>query len=989
MLDDYSKLKARTLGLGNHHRKYLHYITTHKDRLIERLEQTGRIDEVHLWSAAPDADTETAIVSEAGEDIDEKLSFLGCYFAFQLLNLNLRAVDVLRLGLSARADRYRLYRDFMLQMGIDLRRLCGAYMGRLLDLFLPVEERPEFVICGVGTRADQDDLDLGLVDDGSDRRAAFNRAIGRMQREMLRRAIPLHFHLSEHVGEQSFSASIAEYRALLDREIQDFIIITEMIGARLILGSRDLFERFTREVTGRYNYRPGGDNRFHEGYLRGMLGEVRSLLLWELRRNSVNPKRDALRIIKGIIAAKKTVFGIEETNAWDVLGRLATRDHTRRQVYEELDKALSFIEVFRFLYQLVEVQEEGILLAEDGSRARLESVAELMGYEDVGVVRAYDHLLIHYHEHVQRARELAAVLMADLRQHLEEISVFSELLRSRRTLKPAAVENDNLALRFVTALHFFRGTKYWDDVMVPMETDDAQLLRQFVDGFNSLPDHERTIWVQRYAKWGEVTILAVFRLLVLLYKRRHVVDGMPLFHELAAAFIDLISKSPDVVSRLTAVFHHDPQLINDLLLALKPEEKIRFTRIMEGQIWSEEVEVLRRQLLRFCQLHLYSSHYFKRFLERLVNRYPEYIESLDQPERLKVVAKGILARIDNLRSFEQKREELGSYYDLEFLRVGLQCMDGAPSEETNTEFTEFSDNYLQTLFDVCRQEVKQAEKDPVRTRDLLALFSAGGHGRKLAFDDDYDLIILLNSDDPEIRAYSTRIITRMNREIVRRGTMPHYRFADHFGEYVTTFSQLKSLFESDDEHVFIDMSQLMGARKLVGSSKFSEDLWHDIVQPLVIARKEQFVRQVATEIRSRRSAFASGIVSAMDVKETRGGLRDIELLLLVLMIKAELWQPVSHELLPHLLACYPGRARDLQRIFDAFHYLKRRRDIYRLTVAAEDDMLPDETGHMAKVLGYCDDPDDERGRQRLVDEFLATTAEVAGIVDSALDELGL
>ena len=171
------------------------------------------------------------------------------------------------------------------------------------------------------------------------------------------------------MGVQSFSASIPEFTKLLRSEIQDFIIITEMLGARHIVGSKTLFREFTSQVTDRYYYDPGGDNRYHEGYLRGMMGEIRGLLLRRLPGDSVHPKRDALRIIKGLLSAQKTVFGIKEVNAWRIIEELMIRDPDNRQVYTDLEDALSFIEVFRFLYQLLEVQEEEILLKEAGSRA--------------------------------------------------------------------------------------------------------------------------------------------------------------------------------------------------------------------------------------------------------------------------------------------------------------------------------------------------------------------------------------------------------------------------------------------------------------------------------------------------------------------------------------------------------------------------------------------------------------------------------------------
>jgi len=318
--------------------------------------------------------------------------------------------------------------------------------------------------------------------------------------------------------------------------------------------------------------------------------------------------------------------------------------------------------------------------------------------------------------------------------------------------------------------------------------------------------------------------------------------------------------------------------------------------------------------------------------------------------------------------------ELGSYYDLEFLRVGLECREGAPSEQINADFTEFVDNYLESLFDVCKQEVNARAPARVRTRDLLAVYAAGGHGRKLAFDDDYDLIILLDSDDPEIRSHCAKILTRMNSEIIKRGTMPQYRFAERFGNYVTTFSELKGLFDAPDEVAFIDMSQLMGARKIVGSTKFEAEFYRNIVRPY---------------IRSRHEAVDQGIISTLDIKETKGGLRDIELMLLVLMARSNLWLPVTPDLQVPLLDRLPHRADDLCVIFESFRYLKHVRDIYRLTVAAEDELLPEELGYLARILGYGETDDSERGSKKLADQLIARTGQVARIVDSMLRELKL
>ena len=73
----------------------------------------------------------------------------------------------------------------------------------------------------------------------------------------------------------------------------------------------------------------------------------------------------------------------------------------------------------------------------------------------------------------------------------------------------------------------------------------------------------------------------------------------------------------------------------------------------------------------------------------------------------------------------------------------------------------------------------------------------------LAFDDDFDLIILINSDDPIVHRYCCTIISRMHKELVKSGVLPHYRLAEYTGSYLCTFNELAQLLgDNDPERVY-------------------------------------------------------------------------------------------------------------------------------------------------------------------------------------------
>lgn len=985
MQDPCDRLVENVRLLGNHHLKYTRTIEAGKNRLIERLEAKGQIDQVHLWKSAHDVRREMDVILGVGQSLDEKLTLLGCYYALQFLHMNLRAKDVLAFNLTSTDDRYRVYREFMIQAGLAFHRLTAGYMERLLDLFVPREKLPEFVVCSVGTRADQDDIDLGIVDDGSDKRRQLNRAVGKLRNEMLKHAVGLDFYLSEHVGMKSYSASISEYRELLDREIHDFIIITEMLGAARLLGSDLLFERFKKQVTWRYHYDRYQDNRYHEGYLRGILGEIRSLLTRHVKPDSIHLKDDGLRMLKSMIYVAKTIFRIDKVNYWNILRELEIRDPRRRAIYHRMDRALTFLEVFRHLYQLYVVQQDEILLRDPTVPHNMAAVAQCMGYEDVGAIKAWDHLLTHYYEHVQQAREIAGTLLEYVTNHLKSTSVFSRLNLTAPKDK-AGRRRPNLAIDFIRASRFFRGTKFWDDVLEALEVNNSALLRRFAADLKSLDRRSRRRLVREYGVTGSLSFYAFISFLLLLAKHQRRFECQEVFEELNAAFLEAARSTEDRIAKFTRIFDRYPRLVNDYLLALREDKIAIIEKIVGGTVWQPDVRKFQRRLKHLCRLHYQNSRYFKRFFTRVVQKHPEYVKYLENTERLRQIAKGLLGTVDSLETYAEKVSALGDYYDLEFLRVGLQTLEGVPINITDSEFTEFSDTYLQVLFEACKHYVDDEIGGTVPTRDLLAVFTTGGHAREQAYDDDYDLIIILNSTDQEMRRYCDRICTRMNAEVIKRGTLPHYRFADHFGHYVTLVDELDGLFREERDDAFIDQSQILGSRMVIGSRNFWKEFEERIVEPHIFKKRKQYIREMVGEIKSRHHDRLNLRIRDIDLKEGVGGLRDIEMILLIYKAKYGLRGPVNRKLMEVLSDIDKAHGADFKVLAEAVDFLKGVRDIYRLTVSAGDVLHPEYLGRPAEILGFRE-LDEEARSELLLSVYHKYAGRVAGVVRRMLGDL--
>jgi hypothetical protein len=949
MPDPFQKLRDRVSFLGNHHQKHIRSIEAHKDSLIEGLESKGKIDQVHLWKSAPDLPAEMDVILELGDTIEEKAAFLGCYYSLQFLHMNLRLTDVLQLNLTAARDRNEVFRDFMIHSGLEFRSLTGNYMQRLLNLFISEPRRPEFVICGVGSRSDQDDIDIGIVDDGSERRDEFNKAVGKLRNEMLKHASCLHFYLSEHVVRRGYSASISDYRELLDREIHDFIIITEMLGAAPILGSLRLFDQFKREITWRYHYAPHQDNKYHEAYLRGILGEVRSLLIRQMQPDSIHLKDDGLRMLKSMIYVEKTIFRIDKVNPWDILRDLRQRNPSQRKLYDDLDRALTFLDTFRHLYQLFVVQEDEIQLGEPFTAADMVPVAQCMGYKDVGAIRGWDHLLIHYHESVQIAKDIVGILLEGVTEHLKSITIFSGLTQPRRPPRDLRPKK-NLAVDFIRDSRFFRGTKFWDDVLETLESNNGELLYRFVRDFAARHGKIRRKLIEEYGSTGHNSFYALLSLLVIIAKHQRGPEYQKLFDELNDSFLETAAETEGRVSKLSKLFYQYPQLINSYLMRLKEEKLVRFERLLGDD--RGEVEVSAAALRKLCELHYSNSRYFRRYFTRVVQKHPEYVQYLDDTERLRQIAHGLLGNVDNLAGYADKKESLSDYYDLEYLRVGLQTLHSVPIATTNAEFTEFSDTYLQVLFDINKQSIDDEMGGKVATRDLLAVFVAGGHAREQAYDDDYDLFILLNSRDEQMRRYCDRIANRMNSDILKRGTLPHYRFADHFGHYVTLVDELKQLLAQDSPDVFIDKSQVLGSRMIIGSTKFGKEFEDSVIRPYIFDRSKEYIAQMIREIRSRHVNKAGRDGDVMNVKEGLGGLRDAEMVLLIYKAKYGLREPINRKLVKTLCEVESRHKEHFETLNTCFEFLRSVRDMYRLMVSADNLLHVEYLDLPAKSLGF-------------------------------------
>jgi len=703
------------------------------------------------------------------------------------------------------------------------------------------------------------------------------------------------------------------------------------------------------------------------------------------RGDNLNPKADAIRMLKGFIYVAKTIWNIEEVNAWDIVDRIREDYPEYKGLYGHLDMALTSTEFFRYIYQLFVVQEEGIPLDETYEINNIDRIATFLGYEENPTIKPWHYIVHEYHEQVKKAQEIAEVLFHNLKFHLKSVSVFSVLLdKVEKKSKSKNNKKLNIAIEFVRLSRFFRGNTFWDDILNAISEPDSNLLKRFIQDLQKLSPWKRRVIIKGYVVLGEYCFYPLFWIFRTLIKEGEKFGGHEIFLEFNKIFLEELSHFNDVTNRIVELFDEYPGLINDYLMATDMNDIPSFEEAVKGETDDEQNKKMLQKLLHLCQLYHSTSVYFKGFFPAVFERYPECIKYLDSSEKLKDISMGLFGEIEDKELISEKKLALASYYNLEFVRVSLETLRGIPLETINNEFTEFSDNYFKTLFVLCKEAVEEQVGDKIKTDDLVGIYAAGGHAREQAYDDDFDVIVILNSTDEKLKKLITKIVIKMNRHIMNRGMLAHYRFAEHFGNYVTMLTELEDYFKEDREESFIDKSQLLGSRLIVGSRKMEKKFINRIIKPYVFEQSEKFINQMVCDMKSRHDTVHPFIKESINLKECPGGLRDIEAFLFIAKARFGIRENISENLfnvLFHIKKEYRDKIISLK---EHYYFLKKLRDVYRLTVGADDELTEDYLRYVVKFAGYNKTGDPSQDAKRLYNEFKQRAVKIYEIIEYLL-----
>ena len=914
----------------------------------------SHLEEAAAWSedAAPITRTpaDPAVAMRAVDQFArthrlDRTDLVGAYFAHHHLRCQATMAQSL---LETRDDDPSQYIARYHQAYSVADQTRSKWIASLLDLTIKVAA-PElaardFVAFNVGALIDHEDVDLAFVVRTPAAREAMSRSFSVVSRVFLRFASKIQLFLTEQLSTPRVSAMVDEYEELLEAPQRHVVSVMQLLGSQYLCGDKSLAKALDERVIHRY-YAGQGSPIAHEGFLRSVSQELRFFLQPNPVPGVLSPKREIYIPSKLATTAVRVIHGVHDPRPSSALRSVAERDPELRETYFNLADAFVQNEVLRALMFLYVFQADEFDLIDPDIRNASGRVAQLLGLGESARKTADDRLMGMYTEVRTRALRALATLLAKIDLHLVRVSTFRRLVKHHEELRNAG---ENLAVRLVEALEDYRGSVFWDEVVELLATD-RDLGDRFVSDFQALPKDEAAHVASRYvvAMTDDATSLVEF-LCLLTLKDRHAAGqiGKGKAGPTALAFWDqligLLSRNRGTLERF--VHRLDAETSTESLLRLcyayLPNRTGALADLIETNLDSKRSSRVARALRSMIVLVHHHSNAIGRVERRVLARSPEFITRVNDPRRLKDLSTELVQEAAREPWPRAQVELLGDAFDVVTLSSAMSAiLEGAPAAR-DTEFTHAVDQYVRELFKACFREVR--EKSPLfgryRPGSKVAIYATGGYGRKEAFGGDWDYIAVVDEMDRGLKKFFGKVIQRVSAAMTRRGLHPHNRFSDHFNEYVTSIPEMAAHLQRRTPETFIDEAEVLEARFVLGDPVTARRFNDDIRSLVTETNADPFIREVLNELRVRRDQPPVGL----NLKLAPGGLREIHLLWLAVRVFAHLPGPLTPELIPQASELLPDSRGDLRFLLVANAELRRARELYRLAVAFDDTIEPDQ-----------------------------------------------
>lgn len=939
LLTEIRALCAEAQDWGRHHRRHIAFLERASASLLPRLEAEGALGGLSArWEGnrPPQAPCLPHLPEEPEERFLERAQ---AFHALQLLRLHHDALSRLRDSSRSGPPSPTSLRDVLAGVESRYEWISRTTMEAMLGRFLLGGEVPPYALLNVGTSLHLDDIDVGAI--AAEDSERLNRGLSRLAGEMIRRASRLHFYLAEHLGTDTYYATVARYRHWIDQGVRNYVAVSELLNARFICGSRPLFEKFVEQVGGRFYYALGREAE-HYAYVRGILTEVRALFRQEEGSFSIDFKRDAIRAIRALVSVESTRYNVREASVWAALGALRAAGERLRDIYQGLEEVLAFFEFFRYLYQLFVVQEEHVTLSDEQVLATLDPIGRLMGYEEIRQIRPGNRLLLEYNAALIRSRRLVQTLLEQERVYVRTLYVFGKIARGGRFLPSLADIRGNLGREFLEVVRSFRGTAFWQDILHLLTNIDRDSLRRFADDLLDLPDSRAL--VERYVRLVSDETQSLLRLLLVIGEHRDYDRISRLFWMFVEAWLDRLRRKVSERERFLAVCREQPLQFVRLLQSLDQAHQEALRQTLSRPVRRRELIRVRRRLLHILSTFTRCSRFFERTLRHVVQHHPQVLEHLEDGLMLARMARTILLEALQAPDPAWGIAEARVYYEIEFVRLGMEIMAGRRIPVLLREFRRMSERTVDALATLCRRQIAPESEEPP-----FAILATGGNAREEGYLADYDAIFVAR-DEPSALDLCHRVAVRFNAELTRLGVLPHHLFAEHFGRYAVTIPELLEFLQRDRGSDFVERSEILGSRFVHGSAALHRQFVEQVVTGEVLRHRRAYLRAMLDDDEERRKAASQAGGPLIRLKSDPGGLKDIHLTLDLLRARFGIAEAIPRRLFPKLVALDPQHQEEYFTLLRTLNFLLRLRVLYQLTVGHDSTIDPAQMQHALGAL---------------------------------------
>lgn len=958
MLESFEDLASRLTILSNHYQKYLLIAQRNTQLLRQKLEKKGQSGRVHLWRPAQNYLNEMHTIMQVADGESEIRTFLGTYVSLQTLHLHFINIDRLRRETSNYQNRNQIFGQMLIKLRFSLRDLISSYLACLIRLFSPENASLSGIaMCNMGMILDQDDLDVGIFIDESVDPNLWNRVIGHTSTEMLKYCRKMHFYLAERVSDGSYLTTLSDVKGYLDRSVSNFVVISELLLTELLIGDGELKSRINAEIIDSF-YLDIGQRRFHEGYLRGMLGEVKENLTADIFSSYITPKTHGLRLIHSLVNMLKTMYGIREHGSRDTLDILITKDSALAPMFRQLKDIFNFIEMFFYVYQLIVSVEEELDMSDALHMENLDQVAIVMGFPKLGLVRPALRLLTHYYETLDQLRSIANSIVEKVNEHLKAFTIIRLVMEGRYPDDYATRWHSNKAINVLRIFKMYRGLIYWDDVLEMLAENDGQLLNHLVRSIHSLKESSRLKTFERLLK------------LLILDMDSMIISGV---------LFDQYIRDPELISyvaflrtwlnqkleanvlflgSLIPLIRTHASYLTKYLLSLDYQLMVDLIRIVRKNWKSIPCSIeLKSKFLFLCELLAFSSNNYRRLYSKVAQAQPEIVYHINDNSFLNGLSLQLWTELSDATTSTELKFKLATYYNYSFCRCGLKAIENPKGiRSLYEEYHSFFRRYFRRLFRACLWAIDEKNRFPFHFSRVdeddqpIGIFCTGGYAREEAFENDIDLFVISTDSSPHFLKYASAVINDINRELIHQGILPHHRFGELIGTFVISLETLENELQKPDSLRFINFSQLLGSRLLSGN-RSTDDAIKNLLQKYLFADPGWFINDMFDEISSRRDHSSERSNERVNVKEDPGALRDIQLAVGAVQANLGLRQPVMWRAFEELRQQFPILRNEFNAIERAYQFMRGFKDSHVLSLANGEEMATDRLRPIARRMG--------------------------------------